>query len=75
MRKAKREMDDDFDEFEPFADRDFELDGGASSMLAAKNRAGSRRQAAWQRLEEQRDVRRLRRELEDWEDWDSSDTP
>lgn len=68
-------MDDDFDEFEPFADRDFELNGGASSALGSRARAGSRRQAAWQRLEEQREVRRLRRELEDWEDWDSFDSP
>ena len=64
-------MDDDFDDFEPFADKDFDDD--TRGARAPKARGNARKQAAWQRLEEHKDVRRLREELEDWEDWDNFD--
>jgi hypothetical protein len=71
MSRVKPTTDDDFDDFEAF-DKDFDVD--ADLLSSAGEHARSRKQAAWQRLEQRKDVRRLREELEDWEDWDNLDS-
>lgn len=74
MSRAKRNTDDDCDDFEPFADKDFDVGDLMPRPGAHGSKAHPRKQAAWQRLEQHKDVRRLREELEDWEDWENLDS-
>lgn len=68
MSHTKRNLDEHLETFDPFSSKDFEPDEFVESMGRGAHEPAQRR-AAWQRLEEHSDIRRLRAELEDWDDF------
>lgn len=68
MNKPKQ---DDLDETNLLYDEPLDVD---RLLDSTSNGAGQRQRAAWQRVEECNDVRRLREQLEDWDDWELTDS-
>lgn len=59
---------DDFDAYQNETDIDF-LETAGEDRRGGRLERATKHKAAWQRVDERSDIRRLREQLEDWEDW------
>lgn len=78
MSRLRRRTDGDVDEFDAFQDGDIDIEFLADTAGAGKQKRAAKGKAAWQRVDERREIRLLREQLEDWDDWDenwSGETP
>lgn len=75
MSRVTRRSGGHLDDIDVFSDldNDFDFLGDMdASRHRAKGRVSAKHRAAWQRIDERRELEQLRAELADWEEWDLS---
>ena len=75
MSRLRRRTDGDLEDFDAIHD-DIDVDflGDPAGEDRGRQRHGRavKHKAAWQRVDERREIRLLREQLEDWDDWGES---
>lgn len=77
MSRIRRGTGGGLEDFDVLHDDDTDIDlfsggAGASHAGSPRPRRGDKGKAAWQRVDERREIKALKAQLEDWDDWDGN---